>query len=324
VQQDKEEILMCIIAVTEHPNLLSREIFENCWDNNNQGAGFAYVANKQIKVIKELTSFKRFWRLFQKHREIAIEEESPMLIHFRIASHGSVSINNIHPFFVNKNLVMAHNGILPIKEDGKKSDTRTFCDQVLKQLPSGFEKVNAYTFLIEGWMGKGSKIAFLNTKKEVVFLNESAWENEPKLKTKFSNRSFSYKFSRAVTTPTYKGPTIYSGESHGANRSFPFATETKGQTGKVGGTGSEIAKIDKEGVVEKAVNKLIKETLVDSCHMCSVKINIKEDPIFRVLLSGESNRTMLCKDCLDHLQSQNVDVDIVDIEVGITEEVEAL
>lgn len=292
---------MCIIAVTEHPQLLPKDVLEQCWNNNNHGAGISYVDRGQLKIVKELGSFKKWWHLFQKHRDRAIANESPMILHFRIASHGSISVNNIHPFFVNKNLVLAHNGVLPIKEDGKKSDTRTFVDQVLKKFPQGFEKNNAYTFLIEGWMGKNSKIVLMNSNKEIVVLNRQAWEEEEKYKTLFSNRSYTYTVTRYSSSSSFRS----GAQTVGGSTSYPLVgTQTSIPT-PTGETPTQ---------TEKAMMKAIQECLWDTCHMCGTRVNLKDSVIYKVILSHEPNKTMLCEGCYNMINNGKNDVTIVDIE----------
>ena len=63
---------------------------------------------------------------------------TPFIVHFRIGTHGtSNGIYNVHPFYVDKNLVFAHNGMIHKVDDCKKrSDTRVFNDTFLKPLGS--------------------------------------------------------------------------------------------------------------------------------------------------------------------------------------------
>src|SRR5574339_481048 len=102
---------MCIIIAANSPDKITPALIERCWNRNSDGAGFAYVADDRIKVIKELSNLKLFKKLYSKHSKIAIENQSPMLIHFRIGTSGTKTIHNVYPFYVNEDIVMCHNGV---------------------------------------------------------------------------------------------------------------------------------------------------------------------------------------------------------------------
>ena len=72
---------------------------------------------------------------------LEIQEEyghRDMLVHMRIATHGSVCLENNHPFHIDTQTVFAHNGIMPhefhppAKSD--LSDTRYFNKVFLQSL----------------------------------------------------------------------------------------------------------------------------------------------------------------------------------------------
>jgi len=94
----------------------------------------------------------------------------------RIKTHGPVNLDNTHPFWVNEETVMMHNGILTMMPDDKeKSDTRIFIEEVLADLSNNWLD-NAYiTSMIEDSVG-WSKFAFLTTDKsmlqQVYIINE--------------------------------------------------------------------------------------------------------------------------------------------------------
>lgn len=116
--------------------------------------------------------------------------ESPFLIHFRIATHGTVDTFNCHPFFINKNLTFIHNGIISgIGTDKLMSDTQLFNEKILKKLPKDFYKKEEYKLLIEKFI-VGSKLITLDINGDVAIFNESSghWKDG----VWFSNNSYSY------------------------------------------------------------------------------------------------------------------------------------
>lgn len=180
---------MCIIIAAQEPELIEESILDTCWDNNPDGAGLAYVKNNKIIVAKELSSKDKFLRLFAKHAKEATKEQSPMMIHFRIGTSGSRTIKNVHPFWVSKNTVMCHNGVLhKIKPQEDRSDTNTFAFFVLRKLRDRVMDPVAQ-FFIEDYIGEKNKLAFLSTSKKLLITNRKAGVEVPELKAWFSNRS---------------------------------------------------------------------------------------------------------------------------------------
>ena len=120
----------------------------------------------------------------------------PYVIHFRYATHGSVSEANCHPVEVLSDndgysvdlpeVWMAHNGILPVATVGDESDTVAFGhmlrDAILAD-PEWFLAKSirypsdpAFTFIkdLEDWIGKHNKLALLTSDGDLKLVNESA------------------------------------------------------------------------------------------------------------------------------------------------------
>ena len=109
---------------------------------------------------------------------------SPFLVHFRIATHGSVDIHNCHPFRVTENKVMIHNGMIPVVLDknDKRSDTRVFAENYLSKLPANWPDDPYMVDMVEDYITNGSKIALLSTDTQYVgyILNQKLghWTDE--------------------------------------------------------------------------------------------------------------------------------------------------
>lgn len=106
---------MCVIIVKPKGiELPSKEELQSAWLCNPHGAGFA----THTKHHKSL-SFEAFYKQLRK-----VDVSEPCIIHFRLATHGSVKRANCHPF--NEGDVwFAHNGILDIQPDGDMTDSET-------------------------------------------------------------------------------------------------------------------------------------------------------------------------------------------------------
>jgi glutamine amidotransferase len=162
---------MCI-AILNKVGTLPKEYIQNSWDNNYHGAGFAYSDGTRIVVHKQDKDVDSFYNKYKKARKKY--PNSKFLIHFRISTHGTISIDNLHPFVINDNVAFIHNGMVDL--DGhthadKRSDTRYLCEEILANLPDGWmHSVGIHKFLenIAGW----SKFVMLDVNDEYVIINE--------------------------------------------------------------------------------------------------------------------------------------------------------
>lgn len=166
---------MCIIAVVPKDKYLIDEVLHNCWTMNSQGGGFAYAKDGKIRVVKELLSKEKFNYLYRKHQEGA--PESIFILHWRVRTHGTVSLMNVHPFWVNKDIVMFHNGTISgLPDDTLRSDSNQFNRLILQKLPGNWIKNRATLTLLQDRIG-GSRMAFLTAAGNVTILNKQSWDS---------------------------------------------------------------------------------------------------------------------------------------------------
>lgn len=164
---------MCIICVQPTKLLVTKEVLQRCWNNNRNGGGFAYTDGTKVLTFKELDSFEKYYSAFTE--ALAKNPDSPFIHHFRISTHGKIDKTNCHPFLVNKKLGFAHNGIISnASYSTNYSDTYMFNEEILKNLPSNFLSNPALIKLIEGFIGYGSKLAFLDANGNYSIINEKA------------------------------------------------------------------------------------------------------------------------------------------------------
>ncbi len=162
---------MCI-AVANYRNFISKKTLKNCFDNNDMGCGILYVNDEGIlSTFKELNCFDNFYNAYHYIRS---RTKLPMILHFRIATHGAINLENCHPFMINPNLGFVHNGIISIDTCKNYSDTYYF-NELLKKLPSDFLYNTAIMELIEksiSW----SKLIFMDNEGNVNIVNEQDGE----------------------------------------------------------------------------------------------------------------------------------------------------
>lgn len=194
---------MCIAIWKPAGKTIDRETLQNCWDGNDDGAGFMVAHKGRLIIRKGLMTFVDFMREWSK-----VPDELPAVLHFRIRTHGLADATMTHPFVVKKDEIgMVHNGILPIlvpKERPNWSDTKTFVEYVIKRLPEGWLNPespyhNPLYHLIDGYLGS-NKLIFLDAQGNHLIFNEDqgTWDKE----VWFSNTTFRH---RTVYLPYSNG-----------------------------------------------------------------------------------------------------------------------
>jgi predicted glutamine amidotransferase len=180
---------MCI-AIFNKSVLLSYDTIKNSFENNNDGAGLLWIENGALQVFKEATSLKRFWKKYKAIRE---SNALPMLLHFRIGTHGNFADYNLHPFLVNSQIGFVHNGVIRITEtDARYSDTNHFNRLVLQTMKTPariFKDGTNEAALVSHFCSTNSKLIFLNASGAFRIFNEAAghWDKSGNW---FSNNTY--------------------------------------------------------------------------------------------------------------------------------------
>lgn len=126
---------MCQAIVKPAGISIDKELLEQAWRDNPDGAGIAYRTSKgKVKITKGFFDYEDFLAFYERYQHF------DLLIHFRYATHGSIRIENCHPFPLAQNVALIHNGVLsqhlPIVGDDR-SDTRVFVEDFLIPKLSG-------------------------------------------------------------------------------------------------------------------------------------------------------------------------------------------
>jgi predicted glutamine amidotransferase len=168
---------VCIVAIKPAGiHLPATTTIENMWHNNPDGAGFMYAANGTVHIEKGFMTLKEFKAALKRLEKTIDIVNTPIILHFRITTHGGTSPGNTHPFPVTEKLpllqmtkskaplAIAHNGIIDIKPSRKDiSDTMEYILTQLAplyQLKRDFYKQPAGKKLIYNFIK--SKMAFLD------------------------------------------------------------------------------------------------------------------------------------------------------------------
>lgn len=158
---------MCL-AITKPPGVLvPEEYLRNAYRQHDDGFGIAVINSGQICVHKGLLSLDFILKLCGQAKE------SPALIHFRYATHGTITKQNCHPFRLNPNLVVVHNGVMSVKTTAPESDTAAFSRWIRRQLPQYNGDPTHPDILKEQSKFLGcSKLAYMNHQGVFSYVNK--------------------------------------------------------------------------------------------------------------------------------------------------------
>lgn len=166
---------MCMLTFLSPDAYPDVEALTNGAEMNDDGHGFAIVTkHARNPIVRRYMSSKVAIEEFDRLR--AQYPDGPALFHSRWGTGGEVTTRNAHPFRVDRQTVLAHNGVLPrAMQPGKgdwRCDTRLFAEDMLKGEDLSDTKVrNQIAYVI----GKSNKLVILSTRldyKSFYIVNE--------------------------------------------------------------------------------------------------------------------------------------------------------
>ena len=200
---------MCIaIAQPKGTRALTIDELEKGWGTNPDGGGYAYIdEDNRIQAVYSMDKDAFILQYLESYATYGTS--SPFMVHMRIATHGSVSLNNCHPFTIelkgDGDMMFMHNGIIDNVtkdiEDTDITDTEGLAVFVLSDMQDGWLDNPHMVDFIENFIDY-SKLVFLTTSpeldKNLYILNDSlgVWSEDG---IWYSNYScFAYKKSTKV------------------------------------------------------------------------------------------------------------------------------
>lgn len=139
---------------------------------NPHGCGIAYPDGKVTRTLKGAK-----WGADDIARALESIGNAPAIIHFRYATHGSLTNANTHPFLLPRGVAAAHNGIIngvTCRDD--ESDTRAYLRQHVVPFVGKGQNITDSLFLatIGAQVGAGNKLVFLDGKGRHGIANEAS------------------------------------------------------------------------------------------------------------------------------------------------------
>lgn len=190
---------MCIIGVKRKADDLPlKSTLRQCFTSNPDGAGFMYLADDGIKILKGFMTFKSFWKAYQRE-DLGID--STIIFHFRITTAGGTKPKNCHPFPLSTELdeleklrstvpvAMVHNGI--ISNDVEIEGISDTMEYILETIGHPHVKDNIHEVGIHNLMLRsieGSRVCVL--REDGYMLRLGSWEKDKSTGMLFSNSTF--------------------------------------------------------------------------------------------------------------------------------------
>lgn len=171
---------MCIIIVANKNKKIPNEHIKLASELNCDGFGMSASVNNKLFVYKSISiNSDDIIKLYNSIRQVATGD---IVLHFRFATHGDISDKLCHPFYVNKDLVMFHNGV-EIDEDiaghscdnKNESDTKAFVNNILKNFKKGFQKNKNIMNMISKSVGDNNRLCFLDSNGVTTYSSSDLW-----------------------------------------------------------------------------------------------------------------------------------------------------
>jgi glutamine amidotransferase len=224
---------MCLALYKPAKAKLNQDEMRTAFKANPDGAGFAYYdpALKRVVIQRGYFSFDELWADLVP----IMDDNCPLILHFRWATHGDVNVENCHPFMLSDGALI-HNGIItgmgtstykskyytpPVGQcetecSDDRSDTREFVEDYLCDM--GMPDLRAAKKLIEHTIGY-SKLVTIHNDGSVIIFNEDMghWRNGVWYSNDSYKKAKAHLANPANLTPTgkskYDGKYDYYGTS---------------------------------------------------------------------------------------------------------------
>lgn len=194
---------MCIAILKTKNGVITDEELRNSFKNNSDGAGIAYTSNNELRIVKGIFDVETFIKTVRQAEKLA---DNNILIHCRIGTSGKKNKNNTHPFVINNNTCLIHNGILDVDvpKGSDINDTQIFIKKFMKGIANDtIMKNQTYHSILKEMIGSNNKFVILNNKGEYKIINEDAghWKDG----VWFSNSTYqTYKYTSFFGNYSYQ------------------------------------------------------------------------------------------------------------------------
>jgi predicted glutamine amidotransferase len=194
---------MCLLYVKPKGIGVSDELLRQAQSDNKDGWGVARSINGKLVIDKGMSADAYF-----KYIK-AIPEDEEAVIHNRWGNIGSKELYNCHPFRINEDFCLFHNGTIQIYRPlGEMSDTYSFAFNIIAPMiernPEIYE-TDEFRLIVEEVIGMQNKLVMMRKDGKIVIFNKKQGTDHKGLWLS-NNRSLYGPHWNNATTYSYKPP----------------------------------------------------------------------------------------------------------------------
>lgn len=164
---------MCLIIDRPAGMVIPREHLSKGLHDNPDGWGLMWASGGEVVTRKGLTS-SGFWDAYD-----AAPPDVRLGVHFRFATHGTVSEENTHPFVTTTGYGVMHNGVISVPHLGKtESDTAAYVGRILGPWLAEYgDQGVSHAHLCEPGV-RGSRLLIFSPSGAAARVNGADWVEE--------------------------------------------------------------------------------------------------------------------------------------------------
>jgi predicted glutamine amidotransferase len=207
---------MCVAIYKPKSAQLDKEDLHLAYQENHDGCGFAVRKHGKVYIEKGMWSFAEFWEHYSKY------QHHECLVHFRMASMGTIDATMAHPFLIHGNGALIHNGHLSRYGGQTISDTYDWVTKTLDPLLQRDSELMcepSFQAVLQDSIGS-SRMAIMLPKKPVILLNEhlgtwnhGAWYSQTHYRDTrvwtFDRTHVSHHASKENTLPSHRAASLH-------------------------------------------------------------------------------------------------------------------
>ena len=234
-------------------------LIEDVYESNSDGLGVMYTEHGALVTARILPKHHLEAREFLA----ALPDDSrPLALHWRMRTHGAITLDQCHPYDVDEETALMHNGILDTGNaaDTSKSDTWHFIADYLQNTGPDVLHNPGYLKMLGEFIGN-NRFAIMSADGRLSVVNKDQGIEHDGVW--FSN---TYAWSPHLLIPTYKPRTVYGNYgNYGRWRGHTWDFDTWGSMDK--GSGKDwLNDLDDEldttaGYVEEVVEEVVEDCL---------------------------------------------------------------
>ena len=154
---------------------LPNAIIDSNLSYNDDGFGLAWREGGRLRYRKFGPADHQAFKAFLKKID---QTDNEYMAHFRMTTHGPSNKDMAHPYLYSDeevgDVLVFHNGIIPISTPSDKSDTLVFVESVLSQLPSKWWEQPALKYLVESGIGY-SRLGIMTGEESIRITGDNKW-----------------------------------------------------------------------------------------------------------------------------------------------------